>query len=72
MIRDFADDTVLVVLVGAISSKQNGGFDKSLAQREAEKNLLPLFECTVGLGMKETLPSLPKAPVPSDDIGELI
>lgn len=47
---------VLVVLVGAISSK---------------KLLTPLFERAVGLGTKDTLPSSLKEPVPSDAINEL-
>jgi len=68
MIRDFAVDTVLVVLVGAIPSKRAAG---SLVA-EGEKKLLPIFERAVGLGTKETLPSFPRAPVPSDDIKELV
>jgi len=58
MICDLTEDTVLVVLVGRIP---------------LSKKVLQLhFERAVGLGMKETLPSSLKAPVPSDDINELV
>ena len=38
---------------------------------EGENNLVrPILVRAVGLGTKETLPSLERAPVPSDDMGD--
>ena len=64
IMRDFAVATVLVVLVGTIPSK---------AVSELENNFLGLlFAFAIGLGTKETLPSLSREPVPRDAMGELV
>mmetsp|Transcript_9383 Transcript_9383/g.22246 ORF Transcript_9383/g.22246 Transcript_9383/m.22246 type:complete len:128 (+) Transcript_9383:1107-1490(+) len=64
MMRDFAVDTISAVLARGPSLSEPGMGD--------EKKLKPLFERAVGLGTKETLPSLPSIPVPSEDINELV